>query len=333
MSFKEFIENVRNWMRLPQSPGKQDQSNITRAERIVVFTVSCAVALALWLLINLGKDFTSTVEIPLEYGSFPDSLAPVERLPATTEVMFNGEGWQLLSLYGTPPRVQIDVEEGNTIDLEERIRAQMGNGGQTVRLTGANPSTIRVEMEEAINRKVPVRPRLDISFAPQYSTVGSLQIEPDSVTLFGARSMVESIPAWYPRRENLEDVESDFNLSVELEETADLLQLSQSEVMLSAEVQEFTEGQMRIPVEIEGVPQRQEVVLSPSFITLRYDVPIAQYNETQNEKYFRAFVRYAAVEADTTGYIEPQIMIDDAKYEIRLRSVAPSQLSYFLIVE
>jgi hypothetical protein len=332
MSFREFIEQVRTRLRLPQSPGKQDQSSITRAERIVVFTISCAVALALWLLINLGKDFTSTVEIPLEYGSFPDSLAPVERLPATTEVTFTGEGWQLLSLYGTPPRVQIDAEEGS-INLEERIRAQMGGSGQSVNLGSVEPANVQIEMEEAISRKVPVRPRLDLNFEPQYNTVGELQINPDSVIIFGARSLVEPIPAWYTREVTLEELESDFSVSIQLEEATDLLQLSHNEVTISAEVQEFTEGQVRVPVEIEGVPMRQEVVLSPSFVTIRYNVPLPQYNDSQNERLFRAFVRYADVEADTTGYVEPQIMIDDAELDMRLRSATPPRLSYFLIVD
>jgi YbbR domain-containing protein len=286
----------------------------------------------LWLLINLGKDFTSTVEIPLEYGSFPDSVAPVERLPATTEVTFTGEGWQLLSLYGTPPRVQIDAEEGR-INLEERIRAQMGGTGQAVSLGSVNPADVQIEMEEAISRKVPVRPRLNLNFVPQHNTVGDIQIQPDSVIVFGARSLVEPIPAWYTRPVTFDDLESDFTVSIELEETADLLQLSHNEVMVSAEVQEFTEGQMRVPVEIEGVPMRQEVVLSPSFVTIRYDVPLPQYNDSQDERLFRAYVRYADVEADTTGYVEPQIMIDDAELDIRLRSATPPRLSYFLIVD
>lgn len=331
MDLRAFIDNVRSRLRLPQSPGKQEGSNISQAEKIVVFSLACVVAGVLWLLINLGKDFTVTVELPIEYGQFPEGMAPAESLPQSIDASFSGEGWQLLSIYTAPPRISVDAESGR-VNIQDVVQGQIGTS-QALTLNRTIPEQIDLTIEEAITRKVPVVPHLELDFAGQFGLVGALQVTPDSVEVRGARSLVEEITEWHTEEVQFGSIEEDLRKMLALRSPGDLLSLNHDEIEIAANVEEFTEGVIRVPVEVEGISGRPNLVLSPSAVTIRYNVPVFQYQQVQEERLFQAVVSYADIEADNTGYIEPQILVDDARYEVSLRSVHPRRLSYFMIID
>lgn len=332
MDIKAFVEDIRARLRLPQSPGKQSSSNISQGEKIAVFSISFIVAIALWLLINLGKDFTVSLQLPVEYGSFPEDMAPSEPLPATVEASLTGEGWQLLNLYSTPPGISVDARSSGDIRVQEAVQTQLSSS-QNLTLNGTQPETISVSMEEALQKNVPVVPQLELDFAPQFNRIGPLVLEPDSVQISGARSLVEPVSAWRTNEGQLEDLEDDFSISLSLQPADELLSLSHSEIRISGNVEEFTEGRAQVPVEIQGVPNRQDIVLSPPAVDIRYNVPVSQYQQSREAQLFRAVVSYAELEADNTGYIEPRILVDDSRLAVSLRGVQPPRLSYFMVVD
>ena len=59
-----------------------------------------------------------------------------------------------------------------------------------------SPSILNVNLDERIERRVPVDLRMDLTLRRQYAMIGEVAVTPDSVDVTGARSRVEGISLW-----------------------------------------------------------------------------------------------------------------------------------------
>ncbi len=329
----QFFDAIREKLKLPSGAKEAGGSTSTmqRTEKIVVFIFAFSIALALWLLISLGRDFVVTMQLPLEYGDFPENQAPLQELPNYTNATFTGEGWKLLGIYGNPPRISVDLEEEAT-NIQDAIQMQLA-AVQDVTLNRVEPSVVNIRTEEALEKKIPVENNVRLDFRSQYRSIGDPEISPDSITIRGARSLVESIDSWPTRQLRFEDLSQTLEAWVPLEESSDLIKLSHREVQYRSEIAEFTEGEIRVPVEIQGLADDSRVVLTPSSVNIRYNVPVSQYNTSRNLTLVRAFVPWSDIRQDTTGYVVPEFEILDTGLEISIRSTVPRRLSYFIVVD
>ncbi|MCH8485490.1 MAG: hypothetical protein LAT75_01410 [Candidatus Cyclonatronum sp.] len=331
-NFLSFLASLWNRIKsIASTESVSGSGNMQRTEKVLVFLVAYSIALGLWLLINLSRDFSVTLDIPLYYGAFPENQAPVQSLPETVRATFTGEGWKLLGLYGSIPRLAVNINESAT-NLYQSIEQQI-TGTSDISLSRAEPSSVSIRLEPALSRKVPVVPNIQLETRRQFGLLRAPVISPDSVTISGARSLVENIDSWPTRFARFDDLQTPLNASIPLEDSGDLIRLSTSEVSLSANIVEFTEGEIRVPIEITGGTNRPAVILSPSVLTIRYNVPITQYSEVNRRQLFRAVVPYQAIVADTTGFLQPELVADDSEFSVSIRSSVPRRISYFLLIE
>jgi len=327
----KLIESIRQKLKLPASMKNKQSENFHRGEKAVVFVFAYVIALGMWMLINLDRDFSMTIQVPLVYGEFPANRAPVEPLPTFVRASVSGEGWKLLSLYGSSPRVAIDVSDSQ-IDVFQMVQTQLSNQAG-VNVTSVSPATVRVRLDEKIQKKVPITPTIDIQFRRQFSSVGVPMLSPDSVIVSGARSLLENLRAWPTIPVTLSDLSQSVDIMLELEESTDLIRLSEKRVNYRLTVSEFTEGEIRVPVMIRGRAESRNFTLSPSSVMVRYDIPIGQFQQAQNTALFEAYVDFETIRNDASGFVEPTIIPRNDEFELRVRSVLPQRVSYFQIIQ
>lgn len=331
MGLRNFTNSLRDKFNLPQSDESSGSSNMQSGEKTIVFVFSFIIALSLWMLINLGRDYSLTIQLPLTYGDFPSDQAPLQPLPDYTTATFTGEGWKLLGIYGNPPRITVNAMDAST-NIESAIQAQLTTG-QELSLNRADPSVVDIVMEESMTRTVPVENNIELQFRSQFGLIGSPSIRPDSVRVTGARSLVEGINAWPTRKTVFDDLNQPFMATVQLEESNELIRISHRAVNLDVEVAEFTEGEVRIPIEIEGGEGRPRIILTPATVNVRYNVPVSQFAAASGRNIIRAVISYTDIEEDTTGYIQPRFEIDDSEFDISIRTFTPRRASYFRLIE
>ncbi|AXI99302.1 hypothetical protein CYPRO_0014 [Cyclonatronum proteinivorum] len=313
------------------SRGVSSSANMQRTEKVLVFFVAYSIALGLWLLINLSRDFSFTQHIPLYYGAFPEDKAPVQSLPESVRATFTGEGWKLLGLSRNTQRLAVDVNE-TTTDLTGLIEQQI-TATSDIGLSRVEPARITLQLEEALTRKIPVVPNIELQTRRQFGLSRPPVISPDSVTISGARSLIQNIDSWPTESKVFRDLQAPVQASIPLQDSGELIRLSDTEVRLSASVVEFTEGETRVPVEITEGSNRPGIILSPSVLTVRYNVPVSEYAEVNRRQLFRAVIPYQEILADTTGFLHPQLIADDSEFAVSIRSAVPRRVSYFILID
>jgi YbbR domain-containing protein len=320
---------IAGWNNLVKKSDEDDIAEVGR-ERIVVFIVALILALCLWLMVNLSRDYNLNIDLPIQLGAIPADKALVEDLPETATVSVTGEGWKLINLYNNPPNLNINVDNSE-VNLYDQVQQQM-NALPDIDVQKVQPTVLRMELEDQISKKVPVRSLVDVSFRKQYNFVESPQIQPDSVTISGAESLLSDIQEWSTESVRFENIAEDLNRRIPLENPSNLLTISEQEVTYRADVTQYTEGEVQVNIYTRNLPNGRMVTYSPSYITVRYDVPIDEYAQVQDIRPFEAFVTYRQVQQDSTGFVTPQIEQSANDYHIKLRSFQPRRVAYFMVL-
>jgi len=305
-------------------------SNYMTREKVIVFIISFILAFCLWFIVNLSRDFSITINLPVDIGDLPEDMALVGDPPESASVGLTGEGWMLISLYNNPPRIIINAEEAevNLFDMVQQQIAALSD----VSITKVEPLGFQLDLEEKSYKRVPVEVLLDIRTSDRYGIIGTPEMSPDSVTISGAGSVIDEIDRVTTKEVSLEGVNEGRALELEIERPASGISVDPNRINYRFDVTEFTEGEVRIPIRIRNLPPGQAVTYNPSSITVRYGVPINQYSDVQNARPFLAYVEYETIEADTTGLVIPEIERTEDEYDIRLRSFQPRTVSYFRVV-
>lgn len=328
---EEYKEKILSaWQSLLQKSNEDEIADFGR-ERIIVFVVALILALALWLMVNLSRNYTLNIELPIQLGAVPAEKALVTDLPSTATVSVTGEGWKLINLYNNPPAINIDVSD-TKVNLVDQVQQQM-NAMLSLTIQRVQPQTLTVQLGDRVSKKVPVQSAVNVNFSGQYGFLNPPTITPDSVTIEGAASLVEGIEKWSTDSVQISNVRKDISQTVPLKQSSQLINLSRSEISFEANVVEYTEGEMQANITTRNLPPGRMVSYSPLAIRIKYDVPIEEYNDVQDENPFDVYVSYQQILEDSTGFVTPQIEKKNEQYHIKLRSFQPRRVAYFIVLD
>jgi len=314
-----------------EAGSRDGESVFVTREKVVAFMIAFIFAFCLWFVINLNRDFTVNLNLPMMIENMPEDLALSSSIPAHASVSLNGEGWQLISLYNNPPRVNLNIES-EEVNIFDQVSQQLGVNTD-VRVVNVQPTTVELKLEEKMTKKVPVITRMDITLNEQYGLTGQPVIEPDSVTVTGAVSKLSNLMAWETEPVELKNVRENVEKKLSLVPHDDTIHIEPNEVLYRVEVAEFTEGEVKVPVRTRNMPPGKAVTYNPSTITITYTVPIDEFSDVQDIRPFVAYVNYQSILEDDTGFVAPEIERVTDDYIVRLKNYSPPQVSYFNIVD
>jgi YbbR domain-containing protein len=328
----EIIKRIKSFLTPGTKPGAEEtEARFIRRERVIVFIAAYIMAISLWFIVNLSGSFSININIPVEPGNVPDNMALTEELPEFVQVSISGDGWQLLNLYNDPPTVVINIEE-NEINLFDQVRQRLSYL-QDIDIAKVQPLLLSVNMEPKVSKRVPVKINTDITFQNRFGLVGEPVFSPDSITITGAQSKISDINEWEVQDTlKLASVREDISVSLALEDSEGVIELSETEIIYEANVSEFTEGETTVYIRTRDLPRGQNVNYNPSSVTIKFDVPIEQFAEVEKVRPYEVYVPYSKILEDETGFVTPDVEQTAEQFELRLRSFQPKAVAYFTVL-
>lgn len=332
MGFFDFIsDRFRNFFSFGfKSKAEDPDVYAENREKIVAFGIALFISLCLWFIVNLSRDFNVTIQVPIQVANVPEGEIVSSDVPETATVNISGEGWNIISIYNNPPEVLVTVRDGS-VNLAEQMRNQISSFSD-VNIIQVQPTQLTIETEQKAIKVVPIVNNVRLNLQEQYGLLNEPQITPDSITISGAESKLENINQWQTAEIFINDVNSDIQRTIPLQSPEPGLSLSPDVVNFEAQITEFTEAEVRVPVRTRNLPAGRAVTYNPSSVTVRFDVPLEQYSEVEGTRPFRAYVDYSVIEQDTSGRVAPEIEVVETDYFIRLKGFQPPRISYFRII-
>jgi hypothetical protein len=297
-------------------------------ERAVVYSISTVLALVLWLFVNLNREYLLEVDVMVNVQSLPEDLALVEAIPEKTQVKVRGEGWQLFSLYNNPAKLDLVLENDNELDFQFLLSSEIKQYA-ALTVTEVIPAKYKPELGIKTTKMVPVIADIELTYEQQFYPIKALDVSPDSILVTGASSLLDDIDFVRTIPTTLRNINKDLKLRVGLA-IPPLLEVNETIVALTLDVEEFTEAEIEVNVDILNKPLGTVLSLTPSTISIRYDVPIKDFKKLQGIVPFAARVDYNDLDTDASGYILPTVTKFPGNATIVYKDHQPKRLRYFV---
>ena len=298
-----------------------------KRRRAIAIVVCFLISAVLWFTFTLQDTHTVSMTIPTTVQNSQGAQALTTLPPEAVSAEVEGEGTALLRFYWDEPRVPVGVES-ERVNVENRLQAKLPGGA---RLKSVSPTVMSLRREARLVRTVPVRLRGTVGTPATHDLMHSPRVQPDSVRISGARSLVQDIEAWPTERIRIKNLTDSLHRRVALSDTlGGLVTRFTESVALRAHARQFTEGRRSIDVRVTGGPE-SSVTLDPSSIRVHYRTLVEDYQETKSTDQFYATVSYGQIRADTSGRVDPRLHTPPG-LEIRDVEMYPSALRYYSFV-
>ncbi len=310
-----------------RAQGRESGPEYRPRRKGLVITLCILASVLLWFTFAIRETYTRILEFPTEVRNLPADEALADLPPTRVRAQVEGEGLQLIRLYYDPPVIPIDAAS-ETVDLAVVAPDVIKN----VRLDAVMPRSVMVYRERRIQRHLPIRARVTVKTPDGHHLIGTLDLDPDSVWVSGAQSVVGGLRFWPTSNGTIESGKDTLRVVAPLSDSlAGLVMLSESTVSIRGQVREFTEGSRLVDVYVLDTPIGQRVSLEPARVRITFQVPIGQYDRAMSSEMW-ATVPYDEIRMDSTGSVAPIPALPEGITFRQLR-FEPPVLRYFDVLD
>ena len=285
-----------------------------------------------WLSSKMSETHTASVEIQFDFSNETFEIYRTNNEVQATDFIVSGTGFRLLSARLITPTVFLSMSDaqidGDGIyftqqDLISAVESQFRN---VYRVNQLSLKRLDTPFIQSASKRVPVRLVQDLLPADGYAWSSELQIVPDSLTVFGLPSQVDTL--MYALLDSPKSKMFNTSFDQKLALTTDLqsnFKWSQTKVYVTQNISRYTQVELRLPVEVIDSDEKVDVSLIPAFVLVNLSVPIERVRQIEPSQ----FVLVCRLPSDkTTEYLE--VNFEKIPEGIMVKDITPKQVRYFL---
>ncbi|MGB0404038.1 MAG: hypothetical protein ACPGEG_08075 [Salibacteraceae bacterium] len=302
-----------------------------------VFLICLIIASVFWLLNALTKTYSTVIEIPITYVNIPSDKILSRVLPGKTNAEIKGSGFRLLSvtLFNTPEPIVIDYQKGNLRKGFKRFESSFGPDELRNQVMNDIPSevslgtisldSLKMVVEEKTLWTVPVAADVIMEIEYPFFINGIIEVEPNEIEVAGANSIVNALDSirtiqldmGVANKRLVKDLELSFPNGVES---------TINQVRVKIPIDEYTEGQMEIPIKVTGLAKGQRLVLFPPSVKATYLVGLTQYENISEDDFLFEVDAKEITKGKTTLIVREK----STNKKIQLQDFKPHKVEFIL---
>ncbi|MGB4205387.1 MAG: YbbR-like domain-containing protein [Bacteroidales bacterium] len=310
-------------------------------DQFSVFFVFLVFSSFVWVVIKLSKDFTSTITYNVNFKNAPEGRIISASSDTVISVGLDAKGFTLIKYHflQKKPVINIDLaglkiryhagKEEGCLPLDDQIQKIASQIGVKRDLVFVSPDTIRFEFLTKYRRQIPVLPQVSYELRPQFMLYDSVQIQPDSIWVFGPEELIDTIQFIYTEQKSFTDLAENQELELRLlKPESNLISLSENRVNILIPVEKYTERSFELPVNIVNSGTEYALRIFPEKVIVNCLVALKDYNRV-DEAMFEAVVTYDSVEMQTATRLKVNLV----KYPsfVHIARVEPERIEFILI--
>lgn len=285
-----------------------------KSKRVNVFILFFSLALLFSILSKLSSDYTKTLTFKIKPINVPEEEVIISDTLHKLDITLESYGFKFITYFFKAPEIKVDFsdlekDKGSYLWIERKqLSSIVEQFDSKIKIKAINPDTIFFKYDTNYIKKVPVFLNETIDFAPGFDVTDEFKIKPDSVKLIGAKTILDTINEVITEPFTLNEVNTSIQQRVALNipESFDNLKLSDTEVIVSAQVEKFTEGSLDVPVRIINVPEGTRINHYPKTVTILFYTSLSNYR-TINESQFIVECNYLDIN-DNSSFLTPKIV-------------------------
>ena len=260
------------------------------------------------------RQYTDTIIFDIEKTNVPKTKVVLNDSATYLQITLKTHGFKWLNYYFKTPKITIDfsndVYKTDSVFVWSKSEAFINNTqlDNQVQLLNITPDTLRFKYGENAVKKVPVLLNSSIDFAPGYDVLNAYKLQPDSIEIVGPDIIVSEIN--YLETDTIKRLNVSENLTetvkLQLPKNRNELKFSENAIILNAQVEKFTEGNLKLPVTLVNVPKGVSLNFFPKEVTVSYYVSLSNFNEVRPND-FKLVCDYNKV-SENQSYLIPELV-------------------------
>lgn len=283
--------------------------SLIESRKINVFLLFLLMSFSILMFTKLSKNYTNTLAFKIEKINVPEEKVILNNSDSIVNVTLKTHGFKWFKYYLGRPTLTVDfskdVAENNAVFICDNSNLEfIANRALTnqVELIKVSPKRLEFNFDVNLVKKVPVVLKSNIIFTQGFNISESYKLQPDSIKVIGPHSIAKKIEYVETEAVNLEDVKTNINRKVSLKKLDNELKLSTQSITLTAVVEKFTEGTLKIPVTISNVPEGISLKYFPKEVNISFYTSLARFNQVK-AKDFRVVCDYSKVTENQSFFI------------------------------
>lgn len=301
-------------------------------KQLRLITIFFLFSFVVWLSSKMSETHTASVEIQFDFSNETFEIYRTNNEVQATDFIVSGTGFRLLSARLITPTVFLSMSDaqmdgdGIYFIQQDLISAVESHFRNVFRVNQLSLKRLDAPFIQSASKRVPVRLDQDLMPADGYAWSSERQIVPDSLTVFGLPSQVDTL--MYALLDGPKNKMFNTSFDQKLAVTTDLqsnFKWSQTKVHVTQNISRYTQVELRLPVEVIDSDEKVDVSLIPAFVLVNLRVPIERVRQIEPSQ----FVLGCRLHSDTTAeYLE--VNFEKIPEDIMVKDITPKQVRYFL---
>lgn len=282
-----FLKQIGLLVRIPEKA-----KNFKLERNALIFLLFFALSTLFWFLKALNDDYETILKYPVKYTNIPDEVILENELPDELEIKVRDKGFSLVQykLSSSTFYLKGEINLNNIISLnkakssqqrvvlnanglQKRIKRQLNVGTE---LLAVYPDTIPIIYSMDMEKKVAIIANVEIYPHKQCMISGKITTTPDSISIYGPASKLDTISAVYTTFADYEKVSDTLVRNIAIEKPKGI-RLSRRRVVLTVPVEPFTEKTLQVPVVGLNFPDSLRLRTFPGKVEVSFFVGLSQY--------------------------------------------------------
>lgn len=267
-----------------------------KRNNVKVFLFFLAFTSILWIFIQFSKNYTQEIEASVNYTNLPENeVVNSSQTDQSIKLLLGGNGFRFVRYMFDKPAITLDAANadenlGNkyqfTLNKEDpEIKKQLDFDGNIIKL---QKETLQLFTDTNVSKKVPVRLKSKIEYATGYGTDQAIDVQPDSITVSGSKSIIDTINYVNTKLLSIKNLKNDFkgNLKVTEADLAEDIQVQPKLVAITIAVHKITEGAQEVPVKLINVPKNKQITIFPKTVKVVYKINLDKIKKITASDFF-----------------------------------------------
>ena len=306
---------------------------INDSREFFVFLFFLSVAFIFWYLTTMNQEYEMSYVVKLNLKNVPNNMLVTEPLPKEMKVVLKDKGDKLVEYKarGRMKVLHVDYRQhasaGRTAIYGAELNKLLGAGlASSTQIVSTSLDTLKYYVADARGVKLPLRLRGTVKADGQH-VVEHVRLIPDSVTVYAARQVTDTMTAVYTPYVHYTELADSVKQVLVLDNGEWGVRYSPSEVMLNVAVSPYVSKSVMVPVVGTMFPYGQQLKTFPSKVKVTFRVSLSDFREV-TEDAFKILVRHSQIHDNVSGKVE--LSLTERPDNVTDVSIEPAMVDYLI---
>lgn len=304
-------------------------------KKTTVYIICLLTASILWLINKLSNDYNIAVEVPVHITNVPEDTKIVARTDSMFYIQAYNRGFDLIrtQLFGIKEPLTIPFQ---SLSLKKSYLNKQSFYLNPILFDNAiidkynfkhisfeHTDSLFVYTERLIAKKVAIYIPINIDFAKDVELTQPITIAPDSITIFGSHSLINSIDSIAGETQYFSNLDHSVHKSVAIHLPKEIQSTTDS-IQLSIVTDRYTEASFIIPI-LSPWDSTHNVRIFPPKVKVHCSVPLSIYKDIS----LKDFVLHSYIDSNNRGQL--LLHMHQQPPTVQILNIEPQTAEYIYI--